>query len=189
MNNFLLLSNVLLWVFFVIQSIFMMLLTKALVDFLNRFRIKGAQVENQTLKIGERAPIFRSKNQLNQIVKISDFLNKHKIIIFSSNNCGICKEIAEFYNKLSDYNEYFEFFVIQGKVDEVSIKEVPNFLHLIYSNDIPKNYMVQTVPTVFTLDKNNMIVSIDTVLSFEHLITVINSSLEKKRDFELETVS
>ncbi len=154
--EFLTISNYLLWVVLIIQTLFIFYLTKLIVNFLNRFRLVGNSIQEIRLEVGQEAPLFRSKNHLGEVVKLKDGSQRYTLLIFGSKSCSSCSEVIK--NVSSQINNRnLRVFIIYNS-DSVNEEVHPTEkVHHIYSSDIFENYYVSKVPHIFLIDPSGMI--------------------------------
>lgn len=167
MNNALWISNLILWAVVIIQGVLIYFLARMSAEFLQRFRISGKQVERVSLKIGEKAPLFREHNQHGEIVRLSESTNEYSLLLFMSDTCNICDGIIPRYNELSSLFDLRLFALAKGSLPFT--KPVASDVHLIRSDEIFTNYMIQHVPTLFLINKAGHIEAIESVSSYEQL--------------------
>lgn len=172
MENFLLISNILLWTVVIVLIVFMYLLTKLVVDFLNKFRLSNQTVQKNELGAGQVAPIFRETDRQGNVVVLSENMGKNTYILFTSHTCGICKTIIP-QIQTEEMNLGGSRFIIVSDNYDSTIKE-PKNVNWIISNGLMKAYFIEMVPTLVTVNQKGTVTSIDAILQYEDIIKVIN---------------
>ncbi|MGE7999218.1 peroxiredoxin family protein [Lysinibacillus sp. NPDC093190] len=157
MSNILMYSNILLWVFIILQTIVIFLLTKSITHFLNRFKLEKAN--SRIVSVGTRAPLFREVSEDGQLVKLSDYNNKNTILFFAKDTCNVCKAtLAALIKVIQNTTSMRLIIVAPEEVEEKNITYPNNdYTYLVRSNSILINYEVYDVPTIFLIDPNGII--------------------------------
>lgn len=158
MSNILMYSNILLWLFMILQTVFIYLLTKSIVQFLNRFKLEKANTKLAT--VGAKAPLFRELSDNGEIIKLSDFNQKYTILFFAKDTCNVCKTTLVTLNKinLSLPVPLRMIIVAPEQVEEKKLSYPLNdYTTLVRSDSIIANYEVYEVPAIILIDPNGII--------------------------------
>ncbi|WP_128896263.1 hypothetical protein [Longirhabdus pacifica] len=149
-----LLSHIGLWVFMILQFAFMIWLAKTIFEFLNRFRVTALKVEEIALRVNQEAPLFRAKDQHDDIIKLMDHPTDRTMIIFSKRTCSTCQEVLA---KIPDIRQQLDDRIIimtDELYDKDEMHQLPN-VHYIYSEEIREIYFITKVPTIIGVDKES----------------------------------
>lgn len=170
--NWGLLSHIGLWFFLLMQFAILLYFLKQITQFLNRFRNVGATIEEKTLQVGEKAPLFRMKDEENQHISLADFNNKHIIMIFSSTTCGTCSTLLSQVPFLADTYQTNIFVITHDKREKGSVPSIPN-TYYVSSAELFNNYYIKKVPTIFIIDHDGNIAAHGDMNELESLLSVI----------------
>lgn len=163
MSNTLMYSNLLLWIFMILQTIFIFLLTKSITQFLNRFQLEKAN--SKLVAAGTRAPLFRELTDDGKWVKLSDFNQKYTIIFFAKDTCNICKTtLSTLNNIILSLPTSLRMIIVAPEefTDNNLSYPINDNTYLIRSESIIANYEVTEVPMIFLIDPNGIITKIYT---------------------------
>lgn len=155
--NWIVISQVSLWILMIIQLIFMYLLMKTIGQFLYRFRLSANGIEEQKLQIGEPSPLFRAKNQNGEIVRLADHKESMTLLVFASNTCSLCHQVVE--HKLPSIVTPYDIRVLIISKDlflPENELNIPN-VHVIESQEIFENYFVEITPYIILVNSENII--------------------------------
>ncbi|MEJ8548724.1 hypothetical protein [Brevibacillus borstelensis] len=179
MNNGLVISNLLLWVVVFVQTIILFFFIRLVVQFLNRFRVNDKQVTAATLTIGEKAPVFREKDQHGEVVQATEDVEKQTFMLFTNDTCGTCKAIIpELPHILQDYPDV-RVIVVSNPIYYEKGLEVPSAIHLVRSNDLINKFLIQIVPTAVLIDHDGIIRAIRQVTSIQDIMAMFDIPVEK----------
>ncbi|TRY23344.1 redoxin domain-containing protein [Brevibacillus sp. LEMMJ03] len=173
MNNFLIISNIALWVIVIVQLMIIYFFSKILIEFLNRFRLSGKRLEEATLAVGDKAPLFRERDQVGKVVNLSDNFGKKAVILFLSETCDSCKDIFSNLSIIQLKNPNQKIYVIVSNYSKGKQYDIPDQISLIRSDNIVKQYLIKTVPTMVIVDEQGYISYADAVNSHEQIIAVL----------------
>jgi thioredoxin-related protein len=132
--------------------IFLGALTKFIAEFIKKFRISSGTAEYLELKIGEKVPLFREKDQLKRDVVLSKNNGKYTLLLFAQRECIYCKEII---SNIGDFTEIFDLRLIVVSEEKLGEEFFQKNIHFITSKMIFKDYMIKSVPTIMLLDPRN----------------------------------
>ncbi|WP_265324892.1 conjugal transfer protein TraF [Bacillus mycoides] len=108
------------------------------------------------LKVGERVPLFREKDELNREVVMGDSKGRYTLLIFAEQDCMYCKEILS--NLLDAKHKYnLRIIVISAVSLNENIKNKE--FHFIVSKELFKNYMITTVPSIMLVDPSSYLLN------------------------------
>ncbi|MGG4449943.1 redoxin domain-containing protein [Brevibacillus sp. HB1.4B] len=162
-----------------IQLVIILFFSKLLVDFLNRFRLSGKTIEDTSLIVGDRAPLFREKDQTGNLVKLADNFGKKSVLLFISETCETCKDLIPYLSDITLINPYLKIFVIVSNYSKQKEYNIPDQISLIRSENIVKQYYIRTVPTMIMVDEKGYILYANGVDNFEQLMAVIKAISHK----------
>ena len=179
MENSLLISNFLLWVVILIQSIILVAFIRLVVQFLNRFRISDKQVEVATLSIGGPAPVFRERNQNGVVIELNNQQTEQTLLVFTSDTCGTCKVVIPELQHTRKHYPNVRVIVVSNPIYYEKGIEIPEGIHLIRSDEIMNKYHVHVVPTAFLVDENGTIREIKQVKDHQDVEAMFNMLVDK----------
>ncbi|WP_289141166.1 redoxin domain-containing protein [uncultured Brevibacillus sp.] len=179
MDNGLMISNLLLWIALFIQSLILLFFIRLVVKFLNRFRISNMQVEAAILKIGEKAPYFREKDQNGKVIQVTQHLGKHTLLLFTNDTCGTCKVIIPDLPYVSSNSPDVTVIVVSNPIFYEKGLEMPTGISLIRSEDIMSKYYIQAVPTAVLIDNGGTIRAIKQVSAFQEIVEMLDMPADK----------
>lgn len=158
MSNSLMYSNILLWVFMILQTVFIYLLTKSIVEFLNRFKLEKANTKLVT--VGAKAPLFRELTENGEIIKLSDFNQRNTILFFAKATCNVCKTtLITLNNVISSSPVPMRLIIVTSESEEFDVNYHNDYTSLVRSDSIIANYDVYDVPTIIIIDPNGIIIN------------------------------
>ncbi|MFZ3591719.1 peroxiredoxin family protein [Bacillus sp. DJP31] len=173
MNKWLEISNILLWVFIMVQMVFMFSLTKLVKEFLLRFRVDKNQLQELELKINQEAPLFRMRNHKGQMVKLANHETAYTVLVFASNTCSTCHRVIE--SLLNSVSDHRIIIISHDQFDHDHIKTNAN-IHFIITKDIMENYFVKKVPFIILVNEENKIENISDAANIDILIQEISKA-------------
>lgn len=157
MNDFLSLSVVILWVIVIIQTICIYFLVKFVSTFLNRFRTTGNNLVEETLGVGDKAPLFREYDYIKEEqVAVIDNRGKYTMLMFASKDCLICHELLP---KITNFLTKYDLRIIVLSQEEL-LENINTEISYIKSSNLFEAFNISSVPTMILLDTNNHIVLI-----------------------------
>ena len=147
-----------LWGFIIIQSFVIFLLTKLIVQFLNRFRLEGSKIISK----GNKAPLFRETDTKGNLVRMSDFEKGWTLLVFIKDSCSVCKESIPLLPDIKKQSARpLRILAIAPEDGEKTIdNQLDETISLIRSDDIINNYEIEEIPTYIIVDFNGVIVDI-----------------------------
>ncbi|OMF60469.1 hypothetical protein MKY66_02260 [Paenibacillus sp. FSL R5-0766] len=177
MERFFIISNISLWIIVLIQLVFMYLLTKSMVSFINKFQ-ETAPVDSTAVDVilGEQVPVFKGKDQRGNIFDSLKIQNSSITkLLFLSDECGTCNEVLDRLSNIPDPNKYL---VIKRDIN----KDIPLTLSdkeqrhpIIRSTKVMNIFGVKKVPLFITLDKNGVIQGIDELKDANNLDNLLEA--------------
>lgn len=148
-------SILLLWVAFIIQSVFIFYISKFVASFLKNIRVTGSKLSGEEMAIGEKIPMFRELDHLQREVKTNEKSGKFTLLVFASNKCMYCKEIV---SSLLSISRSFNLRIIIVSKEKLDVNRSEE-LHFIQSKTLFENYKIKSVPTILLVDNKNYLVS------------------------------
>ncbi|TCP57655.1 peroxiredoxin [Tumebacillus sp. BK434] len=169
MDSFLYISNAILWVFMIIQLAILVTFAKLVAKFLNRFHLSGRQAAMLSLQTGEKAPLFREKDQNNNMIKLSDYDGNKTLLIFKSDSCPVCKDLLDQLPALKEAAASTRIIVVAAEGDNVTHQDSANGIHFVRSNEVISNYFITKFPTVLVINEYGTILNIESVGHYEQV--------------------
>ncbi|HDR7431365.1 TPA: redoxin domain-containing protein [Bacillus toyonensis] len=156
MEQIYIVSNVLLWIILLIQLAFMIILTKLIINFLNRFGVESSiNLKKRTLNVGENSPYFKGKNQNGELVSLSKLLHSRTLLIFANPDCPSCYDIINNISNLREAN--LNVIVISyEKFNNNTIEQLP-WVHFIEDNTIAQDYLITESPYMVLINEKRNI--------------------------------
>ncbi|MNC26928.1 thiol-disulfide oxidoreductase [compost metagenome] len=168
MINLNLLSQTLLWLFFIFLLLMLLLILKLQVEFLNRFRItRSKSAEGEGLQIGQKAPLFRERDLMNNLIKLDHFLGKKILLIFVSSTCSLCGEIVNNLDKLLEIKNRKVIVITNNNLINTKI---PDEIVCIYSKELSEVYMISYVPSIVMINDTGNIDLIERVTDIKQIV-------------------
>ncbi len=177
MSTLLSISNALLWVFMIFQFICFIMLAKLVANFLNRFRISNTSVAPVKLHVGVQAPLFRETDQNGQIVALSETEGKPTLLLFTDDSCSICKQLIPTLPTLKEHTD-IRIIVIAHERKDAQIKDIPDGVHFLRSDQIIEDYLFPGAPAMILVDHKRYIISNEIVNSSHQLEVFLRHSLK-----------
>lgn len=177
MNPFIL-SDLLLWVVVVVQSIFIIMLLNKTTKFLSRLLlVSGIQIDSK-LKIGDIAPLSRGTTHNNEKINLSKMIpGDINFLLFVKESCSICSDvITNIMPILDKLEEPFKLTIIQiGNFDEEKTDFFNSFNNINYikSDNMIRDFEITKAPTIIIYDKDKIIKSIDIIYDVHQLKDVL----------------
>ncbi len=181
MDNILLISNLVLWVFVIGLALLVFALTRQIGVLYERVAPAGALMINKKLESGAVAPIVQVQNINNgDSVKIGGARDRSQLVFFLSPSCPVCKtllpmlrsvEVAEkdwldvVFASDGELQDHRDFIDRQGLKNETYIS----------SETLGKQYGVSKLPFAVLIDANGVIASLGLVNSREHFESLFES--------------
>lgn len=177
MEDWLLVSHILLWVLAVIQLVLFFILVKLVVDFLNKFQSIDGSINMKALLVGDTAPDFTEKDQSGLSISISKPEHYSKtFLIFAKSTCSSCHIALE---KIIEAN------VKQSRLIVVSstefYKDASNnmpMVHFITSNAIINKYHVHQYPQIYVINQLGIIEQITNLTNLDYALKKVNDEPE-----------
>ncbi|MGC5325731.1 TlpA family protein disulfide reductase [Brevibacillus sp. SYSU BS000544] len=169
-----LISHILLWILLLLQTLIIYFLLKLVVQFLNRFRLEDKKVEIPSLVLGQRAPLFREKDQHGRTIALAESNGYLTLLFFVQDTCGTCKSIIPHINKLLQFDHNLKIIMIAGRISLQDTMEVPEGIPLIRSNDLFSSYYVTKAPTAVLVGPAGEVIEIHEITEFEQLLAMLD---------------
>lgn len=176
MQNYLLISNIILWVAIILLTTLFFSLAKFVATFLNNFRLSldNTKLQRVTLQAGEQAPDLHLVDQNKNPITLNDFGNKSTLLLFTSERCGVCKELYNHLWKTIPSLSSLQFIVIQNTINS-EIPNIPNEIVFTQSEDAFRKYFIEKVPELYLINEKGQIVLKKSVVQYEDIENTIKS--------------
>lgn len=185
MEKFYTASILILWFVVFIQSVFIYFLMKFVVEFINRFKVtkRENKLELKELSKGEKAPYFSERDQYGETVKLSNFPQQYKLLIFVSGSCGTCHGLLEELPSMhSMFPEIVTIIIASSTIQEREKNKVIEHFSLIRSDKLFGNFYVEKTPTVFLINQDDNIINIVSPTDVKMLAEFIHKELHFKNE-------
>ncbi|MNO12391.1 hypothetical protein D3C76_20010 [compost metagenome] len=151
-----LISNIGLWIAVLIELVFILLLSRTLVAFINKFQKSiPSNNEQAKVKVGDHLPIFKGKDQQNNVIDSLQMPSVITKLLFLSDTCGTCIETQKY---LEDLTSFEDLLVIKSGSDkDVRTDDKQYNYKIVRSSTIMENFGIERVPTIITLDANGIV--------------------------------
>ncbi|WP_270180307.1 peroxiredoxin family protein [Alkalihalobacillus sp. CinArs1] len=170
--NWQLLSHIGLWLFLFFQFAILLYFLKQVTHFLNRFRSSGGTVEEKALRIGDPAPLFRSKDQNNRLLSMSELNGKHTIMIFRSATCPTCSTLLSNVPHLAEQFEANMLIVSQEKLGKEFCPSIANTSYIV-APELFETYYIKKVPTIFIIDPSGNVAATGDMNELDNLLRFV----------------
>lgn len=181
MEKFLLVSNIGLWVFLLIEFVAVLLIAKLFTDFLERTDTLG-QVESEKVMLGagKRAPYFSLPDQNGLPVAPVDLQGgRLTVLLFMQDTCGLCKGIFPKLPELNRLGLDLRLMVVeQARTDEPAT-HAPDSIHYVRSREVASHYQISQTPSVMLISPTGMILKSAVISNFKELEANLLSYFEQ----------
>ncbi len=177
MNNFLLVSNVLLWVLVIGLGLTVYALTRQIGVLYERVAPAGALMLNQALKVGDAAPEIASVTLTGDKLTLGKPISsgRGQLLFFLAPDCPICKSLLPVLKSMHSTNEVDVDIVLASDGDNadehenyVVAQDLQAFPYVL-SEVLGKSYGVSKLPYAVLIKPDATIASLGIVNSREHL--------------------
>lgn len=167
----------LLWIVVIVQTVVIVLLAKLVAQFIQRFRTAAGKLE-EGLNYGDRAPLFRAKDQRGEPVLLRESQGKPTLLFFGKQTCDTCHEIAPQLGQLQRKHG-LRIIAITGQETAGTPLNIPDGIPLIRSDEIRENFKVSKMPTVVLVDSDGVVLFAESVTNLLQLGSMIDQGLKK----------
>ncbi len=174
MNNFLVISNVLLWLLVIGLGITIYALTRQIGVLYERVAPAGALMLNQTLKVGDSAPEIPSVTLTGQQLTPGQptQTNRGQLLFFMAPDCPICKSLLPVLKSMPTSDVDIVLASDGDDIEEhrayVAQQQLDAFPYIV-SEVLGKSYGVAKLPYAVLIKPDATIASLGIVNSREHL--------------------
>lgn len=176
MNYILLVSNILLWLFMILQIMTMVYLSKLFNSYIKNTKQQMVQINSRKLQVGEHAPLIRSKDSNGTLFRSLDYRGNGEdlYLLFFSETCGICQEVISNLNQIdSPLNDITLVGITEGiTLEKFKSKIHPNF-RVVVSKETVDNFQLEQFPALIVIDNEGKIKANQEISSYKHLIYLI----------------
>lgn len=176
MNNMLLISNILLWFFMILQVMTMVYLSKLFNSYIKNSKQQMVYFNSTKLQVGERAPLIRSNDINGTLFRSIDYRGNGKdlYLLFFSETCGTCHEII---NNLFRTDAPLDNITLVGITESINLEKFKNKIHpnfrVVVSKEAVDNFHLEQFPTLFVIDNDGKIKTNQEISSYKHFIYLI----------------
>lgn len=179
--DFLLVSNILLWIVVVMLVTVIYVLTRQIGILYERVAPAGALAMNKNIEVGQLAPelslqTLSNKNQPSRIITIggSQKQTKSQLLFFISPDCPVCKTLLPALKSSASAESDWVNLILasdgknqdhQGYISQYGLEPFP----YVVSELLGKNYGVAKLPYAVLIDEQGKVASMGIVNSREHL--------------------
>jgi methylamine dehydrogenase accessory protein MauD len=183
MTNFLVISNVVLWLCVIGLMFVVFALLRQVGVLLERIAPAGALMVQQTLSIGDDAPelTLRNQNGLEELnIGAASQTGKSQLIFFVGPDCPICKTLLPVFKSASLAESQWLTFILASDGDDNEInrfieREQLQRFPFINSQKLGVAYGVSKLPYAVLIDEDGNIASMGLVNSREHFESLFNA--------------
>ncbi len=185
MDNFLIVSNLVLWVFVIGLALLVLALARQIGVLYERVAPAGALMINQTLESGATAPQVKVQDlNSGQTLTIGAKSPRSQLVFFLSPSCPVCKTLLPMLKSVKaaesdwldiifasdgDLDAHREFIQQHGLASEAYVS----------SETLGKRYGISKLPYAVLIDEDGVIASLGLVNSREHFESLFES-MERK---------
>ena len=177
MSNFLIISNILLWLLVIGLGLTVYALTRQIGVLYERVAPAGALMVNQALKVGDAAPEIAAETLggANLVLGRPITPNRGQLLFFMAPDCPICKSLLPVLKSMHKSRETDVDIVLASDgghqnehSDYVNQQQLQDFPYVL-SEVLGKSYGVSKLPYAVLIRPNATIASLGIVNSREHL--------------------
>lgn len=171
MDAFYLISNLALWGLVLVQGVILVVLMKTLVQYINRlqYKILLRKPVLFTVKVGDKAPVFREPNQKGEMISLTDNGGRSTLLVFTVDNSQLCKEIFPRLPEIHRLGLEMRVCVIEDTVPNGTASEAPDSIHYFRSFQVFKMFQIKRVPYFMLVNEDGYVVDADPISSYKEL--------------------
>ena len=195
MNNFLLFSNIMLWVGLLFTGFLLFGALRALG--ILSWRLEQLQATTPSrlgrdgLEVGKKAPDFTLPRVTGGETSLHDFAGRKVLLVLTQSGCGPCQSILPELNRLHDQGEYQVVVVNNGDPEAtsqwVAVAGVRFPVLAQEKFSLSKRYQVFATPFAFLVDEKGIITSKGIVGARQHLNYVLTGAGNQATQNHVET--
>jgi methylamine dehydrogenase accessory protein MauD len=181
--DFLVVSNIVLWVGFLLMVVVNLALARQIGVLYERVAPAGALMMNQKLEVGSTAPELAVPALDGSVIEVGKVQGKSQLLFFLSPDCPVCNELTPALKSAakaeSDWLEVI--LASDGEQDHsgyVQRKGLGHFPYVI-SELVGKTYGVAKLPYAVLIDEKGIIASMGIINSREHLESLFEAKERK----------
>lgn len=160
METFLLISNLVSWIFIFILLFAVYRLAKLVNEFLHRFRITGDRVEKATLQTGQPAPLMQDLGQAQA--------GRQILLLFAKDDCSICENLISYLPEFQPKFPELRVLVIAPALAAGQTgKAVPDGVTLLRNSRMIQEYRIKEYPYFVLISPQGVIAEHGIVASYE----------------------
>ncbi|MFA3791879.1 redoxin family protein [Aliiglaciecola sp. SL4] len=184
--DFITVSNSVLWIVVILQSIVIFALTRQVGVLFERVAPAGALAMNQTLEVGAPAPNLSLQTLSSTLVDVGGKSknNKSQLVFFVSPDCPVCKSLLPALKSAAkSENSWIDLILASdgktqdhaGFVKQYGLSDYP----YIVSEVLGKSYGVAKLPYGVVIDEQGNVASMGIINSREHLDSLFEAKERK----------
>jgi methylamine dehydrogenase accessory protein MauD len=140
---------------------------------------KDASLSMETLPKGIPAPGFETIDTTGNEISLEKYLGTNVLLFFSSPTCPACQAIYPVLKEFSVESQDIELVLLSNGNDEQNRRLVLEygfeFPVVKPTKELAERYLISTVPFVYLIDENGLIVSGSVVSTYEQLVELLDS--------------
>jgi methylamine dehydrogenase accessory protein MauD len=178
-------SNIALWIGFVLMAVMNLALARQIGVLYERVAPAGALMTNQRLKVGGDAPHLPVETLDGDRVEVgAPGAGKSQLLFFVSPDCPVCSELTPVFKSAARAeSDWLEAILASDGVDQdhagyVAGKGLGEF-HYLVSELVGKSYGVAKLPYAVLIDEHRKVASMGIVNSREHLESLFEAKERK----------
>ncbi|GAA6186587.1 redoxin family protein [Aliiglaciecola sp. NS0011-25] len=184
--DFITVSNSVLWIIVILQSIVIFALTRQVGVLFERVAPAGALAINQTLEVGAPAPNLSLQTLASTLVDVGgkSKTNKSQLVFFVSPDCPVCKSLLPALKSAAKSESAWIDLILAsdgktqdhaGFVKQYGLSDYP----YIVSELLGKSYGVAKLPYAVVIDELGNVASMGIINSREHLDSLFEAKERK----------
>ncbi|ARU60265.1 hypothetical protein CBW65_03695 [Tumebacillus avium] len=158
METFLLISNLVSWIFIFILLFAVYRLAKMVNEFLHRFRITGDRVEKDALQTGQPAPLM----------PVEEESGRPMLLVFAKDDCKVCQTLISYLPEFQPKFPELRVLVIAPALAAGQPgKAVPDGVTLLRNSRMIQEYRIKEYPYFVLISAQGVIAEHGIVASYE----------------------
>jgi len=183
--DFITISNAVLWIVVILQSIVIYALTRQVGVLFERVAPAGALAINQTIEVGAIAPNLALQSLDSKLVDVGgkSANNRSQLLFFVSPDCPVCKTLLPALKSAAKSEKSWIDLILasDGKQEHAAfVKQYELEQHpYIVSELLGKSYGVSKLPYAVVIDETGKVASMGIINSREHLDSLFEAKERK----------
>jgi methylamine dehydrogenase accessory protein MauD len=182
--DWLVVSNILLWVGFLAMVLVNLALARQIGVLYERVAPAGALMMNQALEVGGRAPELSVPGLDGELVEVGSAAGKSQLLFFLSPDCPVCNELTPVLTSAARAEADWLQVILASDGEELDhrgyrkAKGLQGFPYAV-SELLGKSYGVAKLPYAVLIDEQGLIASMGIINSREHLESLFEAKERK----------